>query len=435
MSQRLNSYQRFSRLRGDDDLKSVSDYDPRNKDNFTPRNANRDSIRTSSKKNYANYSGLSNNIQSSATHLGHSQFRGQYNSVKGINEVKRKLSNNFDRKESNEIKKPSVDEILKKYSHLKRNDLNQESKDTLAMSRAPRAAHDFYQTAKKGDVIFETNLSGIGRSSHKNDEGVLSTNDGRRDELHNALENQDDSASRIGSKSQYSTDQRLFTLPSSRVDANPILQRFATQKKEQSIDNSYINASPVKEADREYEQTNSVSDEQVENTIRAYLAKFTPIPIGDSLFYRGPLRNHRPHGTGRIYTNLEEIVYEGEFFDGKYDGKGKLTNFVSRIQGKESGQVGEMITNFICIANNNYSKDLEANRGILDANFSENGWEYYEGFFDNGKKHGVGELKLNDGRNYFGEFRDGLAHGYGLLTYFGQKVAGKWEANICVQIM
>lgn len=99
------------------------------------------------------------------------------------------------------------------------------------------------------------------------------------------------------------------------------------------------------------------------------------------------------------------------------------------------------------IATNNYLKDIKGNRGLLDVNFTDENWEYYRGFFKDGKKHGVGKLKLTDGREFEGEFENGLANGYGML-YFGyvggirrgfedkgQQLAGKWKDNMLLQFL
>lgn len=102
---------------------------------------------------------------------------------------------------------------------------------------------------------------------------------------------------------------------------------------------------------------------------------------------------------------------------------------------QEKRETAEVAQEYINISSNNYLKDLIGNKGIMDVNFKENGWVMYEGFFLNGKKHGIGEMELNDGRLYKGEFKNGLANGMGLLKYFEEAVAGKWKDNMCIQVM
>ena len=55
-----------------------------------------------------------------------------------------------------------------------------------------------------------------------------------------------------------------------------------------------------------------------------YFQAYDSIPINDFLKYIGPVKSGKFHGLGRIVTNKGEIVYEGEFYQGRYDGKGKL---------------------------------------------------------------------------------------------------------------
>ena len=159
------------------------------------------------------------------------------------------------------------------------------------------------------------------------------------------------------------------------------------------------------------------------------------VKLNDTLRYQGPIKSGKFHGLGRIATKKGEIIYEGEFYEGRYDGKGRLWNYLGKIEPKEAGFSADIIGTYLSGSSNNYLKDLRGNKGILDVNFNENNWVFYEGFFRNGKKHGIGELKLNDGRFYTGEFKQGLANGMGLLKYFDQGVAGTWKDNICVQFL
>ncbi len=86
---------------------------------------------------------------------------------------------------------------------------------------------------------------------------------------------------------------------------------------------------------------------------------------------------------------------------GKYDGHGELFNFLSKKHPttQETSIIKtEMIANYMSLATSNYLKDLKGNRGLLDVNFTDENWVSYKGFFKEGRKHGVGKLKLTDGR-------------------------------------
>ena len=55
--------------------------------------------------------------------------------------------------------------------------------------------------------------------------------------------------------------------------------------------------------------------------------------------------------------------------------------------------------------------------------------EYY-GQLSNHKRHGLGELKYNDGAVYKGEFQSGYRHGYGKYTWAdGREYEGEWKDN------
>lgn len=166
-----------------------------------------------------------------------------------------------------------------------------------------------------------------------------------------------------------------------------------------------------------------------------YFQKYDSIPINDYLRYIGPIKNGKFHGLGRIITSKGEIVYEGEFYQGKYDGKGKLWNFLKKSKPKQISIQAEIVANYMTLATTNYLKDLAGDKGILNVNFTEDNWEFYRGYFKDGKKHGCGKLKLADGRIYEGEFVNGLANGYGMLHYFEKSLAGRWKDNILVQFL
>ena len=88
-----------------------------------------------------------------------------------------------------------------------------------------------------------------------------------------------------------------------------------------------------------------------------------------------------PHGFG-VEKIDNQIVYEGEWEFGKYNGQGTSTFY----------------------------------------------GEKYVGVFKNGRKHGQGELTWSDGRKFVGEFKEGLKSGQGTYTSSdGRKFVGKFK--------
>lgn len=177
------------------------------------------------------------------------------------------------------------------------------------------------------------------------------------------------------------------------------------------------------------------SDHNMSPDIEAYFLTFEKIKISDALYYIGPTKNNLFHGFGKLVTNKGYVIYVGYFYEGKYDGKGKLYNFFKRKESENIGLKADFILKFINLADPNFKKDIRGLRGILDVNFSNHNWEFYEGSFANGRREGIGKLVLTDGRIYEGEFKKGLAHGYGILRYFEKSVAGRWKENILVQFL
>tara|TARA_S200000501_G_C20845880_1_gene753603 strand:- start:2085 stop:2525 length:441 start_codon:yes stop_codon:yes gene_type:complete len=60
----------------------------------------------------------------------------------------------------------------------------------------------------------------------------------------------------------------------------------------------------------------------------------------------------------------------------------------------------------------NYKNGLYHGKGFLKNNFNQ-----YTGDFINGRMHGKGIQQFENGIRYEGEFQNGLWHGYGIITY------------------
>ena len=100
-------------------------------------------------------------------------------------------------------------------------------------------------------------------------------------------------------------------------------------------------------------------------------------------FYRGAMKNGFFHGKGRL-EEYDGSIYEGDFLDGRFDGKGKYS--------------------------------WAGNK--------------YKGEFRNGKFGGQGKLTLKDGHVYEGDFRDGKYHGEGILTWGVSSYTGEFKEGL-----
>ena len=96
------------------------------------------------------------------------------------------------------------------------------------------------------------------------------------------------------------------------------------------------------------------------------------------------------------FENGVAYKYEGEFKDGKYNGKGTMTFADGRVY------KGEF-------------KDGEWNgRGIQ---YNADGTKWYDGEFKDGKYNGKGTMTSAEGAVYEGEFKDGEWNGHGKCTW------------------
>jgi len=123
--------------------------------------------------------------------------------------------------------------------------------------------------------------------------------------------------------------------------------------------------------------------------------------------YVGEIADSIPSGKGALY--LPNGFYEGEFKNGKFNGKGKRLYF----------EKGKLVGEF---------KDNKAHgQGIytyLDG-------AKYVGEYKLGKKHGQGTLTWPNGSEYVGYWKFGKREGHGIRTYSnGGKYEGEWKNGL-----
>ncbi|KXJ77257.1 hypothetical protein RP20_CCG008009 [Aedes albopictus] len=162
---------------------------------------------------------------------------------------------------------------------------------------------------------------------------------------------------------------------------------------------------------------------------------------GKDRSYRGELYHGDITGCGRMNRTLYgiETVYEGDFFDGKYNGYGKLKNAPGtgsaqqyfKYQGyfkddKYSG-FGTLTTSSYQY-NGDFVNDLKEGFGVVED--SINGVKYI-GMFANDKKYGNGILITTNGTYYAGLFaNDVLSNSAGGLAIFPSGIYYKGELTI-----
>ena len=131
----------------------------------------------------------------------------------------------------------------------------------------------------------------------------------------------------------------------------------------------------------------------------------------DNKYYVGEFSNNIPNGKGIKYYPNGNLLYEGNFVNGKFDGIGKYYY--------DDGDtfLGE------------YKQGLRDGKGTL---YYKNGKIRYEGDYINDKKQGKGKYIWENGDYYIGDFENDLFHGKGKhyyangqLRYDGQYIHDK----------
>jgi hypothetical protein len=117
--------------------------------------------------------------------------------------------------------------------------------------------------------------------------------------------------------------------------------------------------------------------------------------------YIGCFKDGFMHGKGtNIYA--DGITYSGVFSFNEWHGEGIITHpdgtlYKGELKKSLQHGVGIMLQHGVGIM-------IDKNRTI------------YDGFFENGRKHGQGSLTWTDGRKYIGCFKDGFMHGPYVFT-------------------
>ena len=114
--------------------------------------------------------------------------------------------------------------------------------------------------------------------------------------------------------------------------------------------------------------------------------------------YKGETKDNKMHGNGK-FTFDDEYVYEGMFENGKRVGRGKLYF--------PDSEDAKMYEGFF---NDEFTCDIEGK--ILYSN-----GDIYEGFWNDGMRHGIGKYIYANGNIYEGNFEDDKMDGIGKMIY------------------
>ena len=137
----------------------------------------------------------------------------------------------------------------------------------------------------------------------------------------------------------------------------------------------------------------------------------------DGKYYLGEFKNSNnlPNGKGIKYNKDGTILYEGDFVNGRFEGKGRYNYPNGRFF------IGE------------YKKGLRNGKGII---YYPDGKVNFESNYVDDKREGEGKFVLEDGSYYIGNWENGLFNGKGKeyypngkLRYEGDYVDGKREGK------
>ena len=158
------------------------------------------------------------------------------------------------------------------------------------------------------------------------------------------------------------------------------------------------------------------------------------VKLNEKHLYVGEASDESPHGNGYIKSSSTgEIIYEGSFYNGKFDGEGILFN----VQSEDI-----LFSNFNIVHDKNtknpqevHKKDNALKQKELYSleTYGEN-WTCYKGMFKEGYKEGFGKFEFDNGNEFESEFEDDKINGFGILRYKdGAKFVGQWNNNLLVK--
>ena len=114
-------------------------------------------------------------------------------------------------------------------------------------------------------------------------------------------------------------------------------------------------------------------------------------------------------GNGTLYAADGRKIYEGEWKNGLYHGRGTLYNL--------------------------NPKQIDNSYDIKIFNIEEKTWLKYEGDFVEEKWNGIGKLYFTNGDMFYGEFKNNMLNGKG--TFYKLEyttLTGVWKENCLVEI-
>lgn len=167
-----------------------------------------------------------------------------------------------------------------------------------------------------------------------------------------------------------------------------------------------------------------------ESGFQSKIVKTTTEKLSDGSVYEGEMLGYMKHGKGKL-TYPDGKCYEGEWRVGQINGIGKLSSANGFVI--YDGQWQDAMYHGRGLQNNSYPI-VRGSIGLPVFNKEEGSWIKYSGSFRNNQWEGFGELFLANGDKYVGEFRKDALNGKGKYMKADGKVwEGQWVNNSFVQ--
>ena len=155
--------------------------------------------------------------------------------------------------------------------------------------------------------------------------------------------------------------------------------------------------------------------------------------LNNGAIYKGQLSNGIPDGKGLIIDTNGNVIFDGEWEKGKMNGLGVSFNPSSTYVGQFENNI-ENGKGIVYTKNGTILIDGEFSNGIEKANgkmYHPDGTISYEGELVNLLPNGLGTQFENNGRKYYGYFKDNQRNGHGIVYNSDGTISynGEWKNN------
>ena len=158
--------------------------------------------------------------------------------------------------------------------------------------------------------------------------------------------------------------------------------------------------------------------------------------LDNGKFYEGEFINGKYHGKGKLFFENGNF-YEGEFINGKSHGKGIIKNKNNETVYEGEFKYGNFENGTLYFTNGKYIGQFIDNKRSKGKLYKDNKL-IYDGEFKNDKYEGNGTLYIDNDYIYVGEFKNNKMEGTGIIydknwkeKYKGQFINGELVDKIC----